>query len=129
VYLQSDEYMIAGTIDRIDRVTKDALCIVEYKTGKPRIRDVKRELAFYALLVESSGKYEQKVSHLAVYNPDENKFHVQEVSERLLRVAVSRLRQFRRAHEIGEFPPRPGSRCIWCPFKICEEVASVEGYS
>jgi len=129
VFLRDERQLIEGTIDRIDRLRDETLCIIEYKTGRPEIRVAKRELAFYALLVHVRQRFEKPVTHLAVYNPDQNKFHVQPVRRRVLQVARRRLQQFRKAHELGVFPPRPGPRCAWCPFKICEEYGGGESES
>jgi len=114
----STEYF-EGTIDRIDRISENAFCIIEYKTGYVDVAAVKRELGFYALLVE----HLYPITHIAFYNPNQNVAHSQVVTPRLLQLVRRRLLQFQRALEIGVFPKRESWRCFTCPFvRQCLEM-------
>jgi len=115
--------LMAGTIDRIDRMEDGSLCIVEYKTGRPQIRSVQRELAFYKILLENAQVYKSPINWLAIYNPTENKFYVKKFTDQLVRATRRRIRQFWRALERDEFEAKPGLHCTWCPVKhICPVV-------
>jgi len=111
---------LEGTVDRIDRMLDENLAIVEYKTGSPNIRSVRLELGFYVILLQS--RY-PNIRYIVIYNPTHQKFHLDEVSPRLLSTVRRRIAQFRRAQELGEYPPRPGLHCAWCIMKkYCKEV-------
>jgi CRISPR/Cas system-associated exonuclease Cas4 (RecB family) len=110
---------LEGTVDRIDRVSTDTFCIVEYKTGYVNYSSVRRELGFYVMLVKDL----YPVTHVAVYNPDHNVAHTEAVTERLIQLVKRRLLQFQRALEIGVFPKRESWRCFSCPFvRKCLEM-------
>jgi CRISPR/Cas system-associated exonuclease Cas4 (RecB family) len=117
--LHVETQYLEGTVDRIDRVSSDTFCVVEYKTGYVSPPAVKRELGFYVLLVE----HLYPVTHVAVYNPNQNVVHTQVVTPRLIQLVKRRLQQFQRALEVGTFPKRESWRCFSCPFAIkCLEM-------
>jgi len=103
-----------GTIDRIDRTSKDTLVLIEYKTS--RLLDplkVKRELGFYAICVEKT--FELPISHIACYNPRIPKYFVFPLTKKLKHVVRRRILQFVKAHELGFFPRHESLLCRWCP--------------
>ena len=115
--IEDPKTMLAGTIDRIDKMADDTLCIVEYKTGNPQIRSVQRELAFYKILLDAVGIYDEQIKWLAIYNPDRQKFYVRTFSTQLVRATQRRIGQFWRSYQKGIFEAKPGFRCIFCPHK------------
>jgi len=103
---------LSGHIDRIDRMPNSAFAIVEYKTGRPRIRDLRRELHYYVMLARENYF---PVDWVAMYNPKTNDVVLEKVSKRTLKVVERRLSQIRFAHHIDEFPRRINTFCHTCP--------------
>ncbi len=50
-FIKNDRYKIHGIPDRIDKTIDNKYVLYEYKTGNINVRDIAKELAFYALLV------------------------------------------------------------------------------
>jgi len=121
------EKMMSGIIDRVDKMIDDTLCIVEYKTGRPQIRSVQRELAFYKIMLDAAQLFDLPIEWLAIYNPNEQKFFVRRFSTQLLNATRRRIDQFWRAMQRKQFEPKPGFHCTWCPVKaICKEIVGGE---
>jgi len=106
-----------GTVDRIDCNPDKSATIVEYKTGYSwRIRDLRRELAFYVLLLTKSN-FKLPITLMAGINPRLQKQFCVRVTDNILRVARRRILQIRHAHAIDFFPKRRGRRCMYCAYK------------
>jgi len=122
LYIQDKDSQMAGIVDRIDRMSDDSLAIVEYKTGNPKIPSVKRELAFYKILIENAKIFEEPIRWMVIYNPNHNKYHLSKFSPQLMSACRRRIVQFKRAHQIDQFPKRESLICTWCQYKgICLE--------
>ena len=119
VYLENREEGIAGTIDRIDELPSGNVAIVEYKTGRPVVSAVRRELGLYALLA----KPYYPVELVAMFNPNKQYAYVQKVDDRLLRKARLLVLAVRRAIESGNFPRNEDHWCITCPYlSVCFDL-------
>jgi len=122
LYVQDKDSGMAGIVDRVDWMSDDTLAIIEYKTGNPHIPSVKRELAFYRVLLQNAKIYKELINWMVVYNPNQNKFYLSKFSYQLMGAMQRRLDQFKRAHEVDKFPKRDGLYCAWCMFKgLCLE--------
>ena len=147
-----DNHLI-GIIDRGDILTNDAQALVEYKYGKPKYWDgswkeaaIKKELAFYNLLVQGKLVYcvkqNDKGEDYCVLLKDELGFEPKfyygsmiffqdiENTGQLFKIKDSTMRAVQRmidnywySLDKGIFPPKPNNSCYeWCPFftGICE---------
>lgn len=123
VELRNEAEQLEGTIDRIDELPDGTVVIVEYKTGKPVISSVRRELAIYALLAKPF----YPVSRVAMFNPNKKFAFVQKIDDRMLRKARRYVLAVRRAIELRQFPKNEDFWCITCPWlSICSGEVSWE---
>jgi len=119
LYLETK--IFAGTIDRLDLLTDNSICIFEYKTSQYlHMPTIRRECAFYKLLLEStSGKWRAlKVSSFAVYNPVLNKFVFEKFSRNSSAALMRWIGRMKTSHEENDFPKKFGTLCRWCDFRF-----------
>jgi len=117
VKIEVSERGLAGIVDRIDKFSERSLIVFEYKTSKQiHLPSVRRELAFYVLLLKASKLYSQPITHIGLINPRRKEFLIQPLTERLLKMTENRIKQLRRAIQIGIFPKRESLKCSWCMF-------------
>lgn len=124
--LRSGVEKLSGIIDRVDRLLTGGLVVIEYKTGQSfREDDLRRELAFYTILLTVTNYYdEDEITHWAVYNPRLKKILFEEIKPGVISITWRRIRQLRRAIENEDFPARPGFGCFYCGYAdICPEVS------
>jgi DNA helicase-2/ATP-dependent DNA helicase PcrA len=114
------EVILTGKLDRIDITNRNAFRVVDYKTGKPKSRNViegntkssdggyKRQLVFYALLLSlhDDERYQCRTGVLSFVEPD-SKGVIQEESFTITDQEIEELKQeiIASAHAIisGEF--------------------------
>ena len=115
---------LRGTVDRIDNIP-EGLVVIEYKTGKRQLQQpstphqsyyqaLRRELAFYSILINDSHIYETPVTHIAYYNPRTEESFCELLTKGLVDVARRRIRQLTDARAIGKYPRREGDHCSMC---------------
>jgi DNA helicase II / ATP-dependent DNA helicase PcrA len=88
----SENLRLTGKIDKVEILDDDRINVVDYKTGKPKSRgeiegttkssngDLKRQLVFYKILVDSffAGKYKMVSGEIDFVEPDERGKHKRE---------------------------------------------------
>ena len=118
--LTVDGVPVTGFVDRIDKVGKDAIAIVDYKTGKAFAEErvkTDAQLTMYQMACEQLlGLRVEKMTfyHLNSLTPHTGERHsdeqVQQLRTRIVTVADS--------IQKGLFEPKPEERkCMWCDFK------------
>ena len=119
-------YVIAGKIDRVDRLG-DHLEIIDYKTGKkPDEKILKKslQLTIYALAATDPHLYNKKVDEVTLtfyYLTEPEKISFKRTGKEL-EDAKEKILSTIEEIEKGEFKANVGPWCDFCPFKImCEE--------
>ena len=105
------EYIMAGTVDRIDRIGPDEYIIIEYKTSRRNyINDWRRELVFYNMILD--GIY--NIIYYRVINPRTRSILDLKPSkniEREIKKIIKRMIADR------EYRANPSDLCFYCPYK------------
>jgi len=118
---------LTGRVDRIDRSGSDAVDIVDYKTGKPRLQedaDKSLQLSLYALAAKEV--WGQRAAHLIFYNLENNTSVCTTRSDADLETAKRRVEDVAEAIAEGKFPAKPGYQCTLCPYRnLCPETEKV----
>jgi RecB family exonuclease len=118
---------LAGRIDRMDRLSPDAVAIVDYKTGKPKSQedaDKSLQLSLYALAARDAlGK---RADRLIFHNLENNTPVCTRRTEAELEVAKLRVQKVAEGIARGEFPPNPKYHCAFCPYRnLCPATEKV----
>jgi DNA helicase-2/ATP-dependent DNA helicase PcrA len=122
----SDDIMISGVIDRVDKIGKDKIEIIDYKTGKmPEEKKLKKnmQLSIYALAATDKNLYGKKLENvsLSLYYLQENKKISIEKTEKDIHDLKEEIREIAEEINRQEFKAKPSIMCDFCPFKInCE---------
>jgi ATP-dependent exoDNAse (exonuclease V) beta subunit len=109
---------LRGRVDRVDRTGADTVCVVDYKTGKPKSQeeaDESLQLSLYALAArEAFGK---RADCMVFFNLENSTAILTTRTDAQLDEA--RLRVLKAAHciEQGEFGPKPSYQCRLCPYR------------
>ena len=110
---------LVGRVDRIDRVSGDAVVITDYKTGRPRSQedaDESLQLSLYALAArEKWGYYAQR---LVFHNLEGNTRVSTERSEIQLEEAKLRVEDIAGKIAAGRFEAKPGIQCASCAYRV-----------
>jgi len=109
---------LAGRVDRIDRTGTDTVCVVDYKTGKPKSQedaDESLQLSLYALAAKEA--FGKRANRLVFFNLENNTAIFTTRTDAQLEEA--RLRVLKAAHciEQGQFAPKQGYQCRLCPYR------------
>jgi DNA helicase-2/ATP-dependent DNA helicase PcrA len=125
--LQMGSLKLAGRIDRMDRLSPDAVAIVDYKTGKPKSQedaDKSLQLSLYALAARDAlGK---RADRLIFHNLENNTPVCTRRTEAELEVAKLRVQKVAEGIARGEFPPNPKYHCAFCPYRnLCPATEKV----
>ena len=121
-----DDIFVTGKIDRVDDGSKNAIEIVDYKTGNlPDEKKLKNslQLSIYLLAASDPGLYGKKVSEITLtfyYLQENKKINVSQSGESVMKakeVILSTVEHIR----AEKFAPKKGPWCNYCPFKmVCE---------
>ena len=123
IYLRSDTWRIAGTIDRIERLPSGEYAIVEYKTTRSsNWTKMRKELAFYVFLVRDSGFLPpDKVTTIGWINTHVREVHYEPLKPATIRGLVRSLQKVREGIQKGIYDPKPNG-CMFCPYyDLCME--------
>jgi DNA helicase II / ATP-dependent DNA helicase PcrA len=117
----SDNVIVTGRIDQLNREGRREVEIVDYKTGRPR--DAKKaaadlQLGIYALAARKV--LELEPSRLVFYNLVNNEAVATSRDEKALAATKQRIAQVADLIRAGEFPAKPSFSCAYCDYKaIC----------
>jgi DNA helicase-2/ATP-dependent DNA helicase PcrA len=109
---------VAGRIDRMDRTADGGVAIVDYKTGKARSQedaDESLQLSIYAMAAREKWGY--RVGALAFHNLEGNVPVFSKRTEFQLEAARERVLAAARGIAAGDFDPKLGFHCNFCPFR------------
>jgi DNA helicase-2/ATP-dependent DNA helicase PcrA len=110
---------LVGRIDRIDRLSGNAVVITDYKTGRPRSQedaDDSLQLGIYALAARETWGY--RAERLVFHNLEGNTTVGTARSD--LKVEEAKLKVEDIAGKIGagQFDATPGFHCSWCAYRV-----------
>ena len=112
---------ILGRIDQVNRITRDEVEVVDYKTGKPKSQkdaDANLQLSVYALAAREVLELTPK--RLTFYNLVTNEAVVTERDAKALDAVRKTISETADLIRAGEFPARPGFICKYCDFQpVC----------
>ena len=116
--LQMGETKLAGRVDRIDRTGDDTVCVVDYKTGKPKSQeeaDESLQLSLYALAAKEA--FGKRADRLVFFNLENNTPVVTRRNDAQLEEAKLRVLEAAECIAAGEFGPKQGYQCRLCPYR------------
>ncbi len=122
----SPDLKVGGKIDRVDKIGKDKIEIIDYKTGRSLEQkevDKSLQMTVYALAAQDKGIYNKNPREvtLTFYFLDSGKkISTKRTSKQLQEV---RKEIIKKAQEIAksDFEPKPSPLCDFCDYKlICE---------
>jgi DNA helicase-2/ATP-dependent DNA helicase PcrA len=109
---------VAGRIDRIDDLGDGRVAIVDYKTGKPRAQedaDESLQLSIYAIAAREKWGY--AADRLVFYNLEENSAVSTARDKLQLDQARAKVQDVADRIEAGQFNPKTGYHCRFCPYR------------
>jgi hypothetical protein len=113
--LESDKLGFWMHIDRIDRMQSGYLIDIDYKTGKyMNLADLRFELTYYAMGINSTDFSSSLVTYGGCYNPTLKQSFVEEIKPRTVARVMKTVAKFRQANKKGVFPPKPQFLCRYC---------------
>jgi DNA helicase-2/ATP-dependent DNA helicase PcrA len=124
------DVVIEGRIDQINRIGRNAVEIIDYKTGKPR--DAKKaagdlQLTIYALAAKEV--LDLNPERLVFYNLMNNERVETTRDAKSLKAAKEKIAELADLIRAGEFDAKPGFGCKYCDFQaICpahEQLISI----
>jgi DNA helicase II / ATP-dependent DNA helicase PcrA len=128
--LLSQEIIVTGRIDQVNRIGRKEYEILDYKTGRPK--DAKKaaedlQLSIYALAAREV--LEIDPTRLTFYNLMTNEAVFTARDDKALAAAKQRVAEAADRIRAGDFAPKPGYVCASCDYKpICpahEQLVSI----
>jgi DNA helicase-2/ATP-dependent DNA helicase PcrA len=116
--LQMGATKLAGRVDRIDRTGADTVCVVDYKTGKPKSQeeaDESLQLSLYALAAKEA--FGTRADRLVFFNLENNAAVSTTRNDAQLEEAKLRVLNAAECIAAGEFGPKQGYQCRLCPYR------------
>jgi len=112
--LRLETERFSGKIDRIDKLVSGNAIVIEYKTTPDwNLRKLRRELTFYASLVNSSKVLENTVTQIGCYNAYLNRWWHSDISIHTIRALERRVVKILKEKK---FPRKLSGACRHCPF-------------
>jgi hypothetical protein len=110
---------LVGIVDRVDRKFNGNLAVIEFKTGKFdqrawKLTELRQELAFYKLLLESSSLITKPVEDFVVFYPRTNDVWTETFKTITLNAFKRNLEMVRSGIENKEFPCNVSIFCRYC---------------
>jgi RecB family exonuclease len=129
---------LVGVVDRVDRKFNGNYLVVEFKTGKFdqrawKLTELRQELAFYKLLLESSSLITKPVEDFVVFYPRTNDVWTETFKTVTLNAFKKNLDIVRRGIEGKDFPCNISVFCRYCeasgrcPMTIANDVPKIAG--
>jgi len=111
--------IVAGRIDRMDRLPDGGVVITDYKTGRPKSQedaDGSLQLSIYALAAQEKWGY--RTERLMFYNLQENSSVATTRSETQLQEAKLKVEEVAQDIAAGKFDPKPNfTNCRLCAYR------------
>jgi ATP-dependent DNA helicase UvrD/PcrA len=110
--------LVAGRMDRIDRLPDGSVMIVDYKTGRARDQkaaDESLQLSLYA--IAATEKWGYRVGALALHNLEDDVSVITTRSEADLVAARERVKHAAEGIAAEDFPIRTGPHCNFCAYR------------
>jgi DNA helicase-2/ATP-dependent DNA helicase PcrA len=116
-----NDVVIEGRIDQINRLGKEAVEIVDYKTGRPKDeKDAKKSLQLSLYAIAARDVFEWRAERLTLYNLATNEAVSAARDDKSLDAAAEEVQSVAENIRAGHFPAKPEFLCRWCDFvSIC----------
>lgn len=120
------ETVVAGRVDRVDRIEGNRVRVIDYKTGKAKSQedaDQSLQLSIYAIAAKEMWGYD--VDAIQFYNLNGNVAFTSQRSPETLQEARDRIQNAARSIESGDFQPKPDpfTTCRYCAYRtLCPET-------
>jgi DNA helicase-2/ATP-dependent DNA helicase PcrA len=110
--------VVAGRIDRMDKLADGRVAITDYKTGKAQTQedaDESLQLSIYALAAREKWGY--RADRLMFYNLGENSSVMAVRNDGQLQEAAMKVQEVAAHIAAGKFDPTPGFHCNFCAYR------------
>jgi len=123
-WMKSDNLMLKGTVDRVDKMKDGNYCVVEYKTGKiHNISTNRRELCIYMMILNDIKKLPSLVTHMECLWVDQKKYIFEKIKPVTIRATNKAIEKVRSGIDNDRFPKKHSMLCNWCPYiDICTSI-------
>lgn len=118
-----EQFTIKGKIDRVDRLEDGSYEITDYKTGKPKDKNLESEDKEQLLIYQLAGQdlFREEIKKLTYHYLDNNsKISFLGDDKELEQMKQKMIKTIKEIQQ-SDFPPKPGMMCKYCDFfSICE---------
>ena len=111
---------ITGIVDRVDlNFDNKTYTVIDYKTEKfdqrPwKLTEHRREMAFYKMLLETSGLLNGEITHFCIYYPRSNNVWCESFTWRTINALNKKMEEVREGILAGRFACNVSLYCRWC---------------